>query len=97
MSRSAIERRLAALTPDIHAAQNEVRVLEEQILHFADSADDARLRSLVSETPLAAREHRDAARTVQALQKDKAKWEERLRSLEAEQDRLLDELLEAGS
>lgn len=95
MSRASIERRLAALTPEIHAAREEVRVIDEQLLHFADSAEDARLRSMVSETPLAAREHRDAAKTVANLQRDREKWSERLAALETQQDQLLDEMMES--
>ncbi len=57
MSRASIERRLTDLSKELAAAREELRVLDEQIAHFADSADDARLRALVSETPLAGREH----------------------------------------
>jgi len=72
--------------------RNELRVIDEQLLHFSDEADDARLRSLVSETPLAGREHRDANRTVTALKKDRSVKVERLVKLEEKQDSLLDEL-----
>ncbi|MFW2380423.1 MAG: hypothetical protein ACN4GZ_01605 [Acidimicrobiales bacterium] len=72
--------------------RNELRVIDEQLLHFADEADDARLRSLVSETPLAGREHRDASRTVAALQKDRSVKLDRMAKLEEKQDSLLDEL-----
>lgn len=97
MSRASIERRLADLSREVGAAREELRVLDEQIVHFADSADDARLRALVSETPLAGREHDEAAKTVSALQRDRAKWAERLQALEARQDELLDKLMEADS
>lgn len=96
-SRAAIEKKLSQTAVDLRAAQEEVRVLDEQIAHFADSADDARLRALVSETPLANREHHDAARTVAALNKDRQVWADRLVKLEKRQDELLDELLEAKS
>ncbi len=96
MSRAAIEKKLAQNADELRAAQEEIRVLDEQILHFADSADDARLRAMVSETPLADREHRDAARTVAALNKDRDVWSERAAKLEVRQDELLDELMEAG-
>ena len=96
MSRAAIEKKLAQNAEDLRAAQEELRVLDEQILHFGDTADDARLRAMVSETPLADREHRDAARTVAALNKDRGVWSERAAKLEARQDELLDELMESG-
>ncbi len=97
MSRAAIERRLTSGAAELRSAREELRVLDEQLVHFVDSADDARLRSLVSETPLASREHRDASRTVSALQRDRARWLDRIAALERRQDELLDELLASGS
>jgi phage terminase Nu1 subunit (DNA packaging protein) len=96
MSRASIERRLTALTAEVKAAQEEVRVISEQLEHFVNTAEDARLRSLVSETPLATREHRHAAKTVTNLRKDLAVWTDRLSDLERQQDQLLDELVESS-
>lgn len=95
MRRAAIERKLSQTATELRAARDELQIIDEQLAHFADSADDARLRSMVSETPLADREHRDAARTVSALTRDRSKWSERLTMLEQRQDALLDELQEA--
>jgi cell division septum initiation protein DivIVA len=96
MTTDAIKRRLAALTADLHAARSEIAILDEQIAHFSDAAEDTRLRAMVSETPLADREHREASKTVNGLTRDRQKWEERVTSLETRQDQLLDELMEAG-
>ncbi len=71
-----------------------MRVLDEQIRHFADSADEARLRSMVSETPQSTNEHRHAARTVVTLQKDRDRWSARVIELERKQDELLDQMLD---
>lgn len=95
MSRASIERRLSELSSELQAATEELRVLDEQIEHFAETADDARLRALVSETPLASREHDEAARTVTAMRRDRASWSERLIDLEKKQDDLLDQMLDA--
>ena len=95
MSRASIERRLGELSQELNAAREELRVLDEQIQHFAESADDARLRAMVSETPLAAREHDEAARTVSAMRRDRDAWTERLAALEQKQDELLDQMLDA--
>mgnify|MGYP002630193166 CR=1 FL=1 len=94
MSRARIEKKLTQVSDELRSARTEVKVLDEQIAHFADGADDARLRALVAETPLADREHRDAARTVAALHKDRTVWVERISRLESRQDDLLDQLLE---
>ena len=92
MFQSSIERRLRNVSNQLVELRNELRVIDEQLLHFADEADDARLRALVSETPLAGREHRNASRTVTALQNDRSVKVDRLVKLEAKQDSLLDEL-----
>ncbi len=92
MFQSSIERRLQNVSGQVSDLRHEISVLDEQLAHFADEADDARLRALVSETPLADREHRDASRTVAALRRDRGVKLERLAKLEGKQDDLLDEL-----
>ena len=68
----------------------DMEVAEEQCLHFEELADDARLRALVSETPAAERQHRDAARQAETMARHRARLEEEIRSLEDQQDDLLD-------
>ena len=68
------------------------RVIEEQLQHLADEADDTRIRSLVSETPLADREHHDAQRHADAMAARRREVRGHHRQLEARQDALLDEL-----
>ncbi len=97
MSRASIERRLVDVSDEIKRIEQELLVIDEQLAHFADTADDARLRSLVSETPLAAKEHRDAEKTVTALARDRGSWAQRLLKLEERQNTLLDDLMEALS
>ena len=92
MSRGSIERKLIAVTAEIGTLRDRLQVLDEQLLHFADAAEDARLRSLVSETPLAAGEHREAAKTVVGLRRDRDAQMKKLTKLEAKQDALLDQL-----
>ncbi len=92
MSIKAIEKKLREVSSELVRVREELRVLDEQIDHFADSAEEARLRAIVSETPQAQREHGEAARTVAALQRDRTSWQERQLRLEAEQDELLDQL-----
>ncbi len=93
VGRGSIERRLIEGAADIRSAREELRILDEQLAHFVDTADDARLRALVSDNARASREHRDAARTVSALDKDRTKWIERVAKLERRQDELLDQML----
>ena len=63
---------------------------DEQLLHLADAADDARLRALVSETPVSDREHREAARHAEAMRSHRAAVADEIRRLEVQQDELLD-------
>jgi len=80
-----ISRRLSEL-------RQEVSVAEEQGAHFDDETDDARLRSLMSETPLAQAEHREAERHSTAMARHRSDLAEAIARLEAEQDALLDKL-----
>lgn len=93
MSKALIERRLIEVGERLKQLRDDLRVADEQLAHFANEADDARLRSLVSETPLAGREHRDAARHAEAMQKHHDKLTAEITTLEAQQDHLLDELM----
>jgi chromosome segregation ATPase len=87
-----IERRLVDVGDRLKQLRRDLRVAEEQLAHFAGEADDARLRSLVSETPLAEREHREAQRHADAVARDRLRLQEEIDRLEALQDELLDRL-----
>lgn len=93
MSRSLVERRLAEVSSRLKQLRDDLAVSDEQLAHLADAADDARLRSLVSETPLADREHHDAQRHAEAMQRHRAELLEGIARLEQTQDDLLDRLV----
>lgn len=97
MSRASIERKLAAVSDELRLLRSELTVIDEQLQHFVDEADDARLRSLVSETPLAASEHREAAKAVAGIRRDREARMKKLAKLESKQDALLDQLMQVGS
>lgn len=80
-----LSRRLGQLRADLALA-------DEQLAHFADESDDARLRALVSETPLAEHEHREAERHSSAMARHRDDLVELIAKLESEQDALLDKL-----
>jgi hypothetical protein len=92
MSRSLIERRLVDVSGRLKQLRTDLVVHDEQLAHFVEEADDARLRSLVSETPLAEHEHREAARHAEAMQRGRAEVVAEIERLEAVQDDLLDRL-----
>jgi chromosome segregation ATPase len=92
MSRSLVERRLSELSSRLKQLRDDLAVSEEQLAFLAEAADDARLRSLVSETPLADREHHDAQRHAEAMQRHRLDLLESIARLEQAQDELLDRL-----
>ena len=90
MVQNRAERRLAELADRLKRLRADLEVSEEQFLHFEDLAEDARLRALVSETPAAERQHRDATRQAEAMARHRTRLREEIRSLEEQQDELLD-------
>ena len=93
MSRSLVERRLTEVSSRLRQLREDLAVSDEQLAHLAEAADDARLRSLVSETPLADREHHDAQRHADAMQRHRADLLDDIARLEQTQDELLDRLM----
>lgn len=87
-----LERRLKMLSRRLAQLRADLALADEQLAHFADESDDARLRALVSETPLAEHEHREAERHSSAFARHRDDLVERIVKLEAEQDALLDKL-----
>lgn len=95
MGRTLIERRLKDVSSRLKVVAADIAVAEEQLAQLADEADEARLRALVSETPLAEQEHREAERYADAMRRHHAELVAELRKLEATQDELLDRLVAA--
>lgn len=85
-----VERRLRLVGRRLGALREELSVADEQLAHFAALSDDTRIRALVSETPVADEDHRQAERTSAAMARHRAELVERIGRLEAEQDDLLD-------
>jgi hypothetical protein len=92
MSRSLVERRLAEVGARLKQLREELAVSDEQLGFLAEAADDARLRALVSETPLADRENQDAQRHAEAMHRHRADVLDQISRLEQTQDDLLDRL-----
>ena len=64
-------------------------MLSEQLAVVRESADEARVRALVSETPLAAQEHHEAARHADAMTRAWEAVRTTVEELEQRQDELL--------
>ncbi|MGH2704943.1 MAG: hypothetical protein ACRDJ4_07590 [Actinomycetota bacterium] len=93
---TSIERRLDEVAERIARAGEEMAVAGEQVAFQTDVAEEARVRMLVSETPLSVREHREASGDLERLQEHHARCLRHLEDLRRERDRLLDEMLERG-
>jgi len=74
------------------ALRDELRVIDEQRRQLVDEADDMELRSMVSDSPMARIEARDAAGHAEAIDRARAKVMADIARLEAQQDELLDQL-----
>jgi hypothetical protein len=93
MSRSLIERRLRDASFRLKRAREELAVIDEQLAVLTDAAEEARLRALVSETPLANREYQEAQRHVDAMASGRQAVLATIAELQVAQDSLLDRLV----
>jgi len=93
MSRRLTERRLTDVSERLKRLRAELQVIDEQLLFLADEADEARLRALVAETPLADKDHRDAQKHADAMARQRASIVASIAELEKSQDELLDRLV----
>jgi hypothetical protein len=93
MPRSLLERRLADGAQRLKELRAELDVTDEQLRALTDEADEARLRALVSETPLADSEHREARKHAEAMARHRADVVAAIERLERDQDELLDRLV----
>lgn len=93
MSRWLVERKLSESAERLKTLRAELAVVDEQLASLADTADDARLRAMVSETPMADREHRDAQKHADAMARHRAQLVGQMQELERSQDELLDRLV----
>jgi uncharacterized coiled-coil DUF342 family protein len=93
MSRWLVERRLSDVSARLKRLRADLQVIDEQMLFFADAADETRLRALMSETPLADKEHHDAQKHADAMARERANVIASIAELEKAQDELLDKLV----
>lgn len=82
-------RHLEDIQRRLSAARESLRILEEQVVVWNAALDDARIRSLVSETPLVTAEYSELSRHVLAANVEMQRRRGDVRSLVAERDELL--------
>jgi cell division septum initiation protein DivIVA len=92
MVRWLVERKLTDVSSRIKKAERELEELDHQVAHFDDEADDMRIRAMVAETPVAAREHEESRRHAEVMRTARASLQQRIADLRRQQDELLDRL-----
>ncbi len=90
------KRHLEDIQRRLSAARESLKVLEEQVDVWNDALDDARIRSLVSETPLQAAEYSELSRHVIAANAELQRRHGEVRDLAAQRDELLREWTPEG-
>jgi hypothetical protein len=87
-----IERRLRETGVRLRRLREELAVVDEQLEHLNDDAEDKELRSLVSETSGAGVEYREARLHAEAMRRHRSQVHSSILELEAKQDELLDKM-----
>ena len=96
MARRVIERRLTEVGNRLQRLRSDLAVAEEQLAHFEEEADEARLRSLVSETAIADRNRRGTDRHAARMTRHRDGLRAEIQRLETAQDELLDRFTAGG-
>ncbi len=91
MGSRIVKRRLDDLQRQLGQARESLHVLEEQVAVWNEALDDARIRALVSETPLQTREYDELSRHVTAASAEMERRSRKVRELVAARDELLRE------
>ena len=92
MSKWLVERKLSEAAERLRQLRAELGVVDEQLAFLTDAADDARLRAMVSETPMADKEHREAQKHADAMTRHRSQLVTQIAELEKAQDELLERL-----
>ena len=92
MSKWLVERKLSEAAERLRQLRTELGVVDEQLAFLTDAADDARLRAMVSETPMAVKEHREAQKHADAMTRHRSQLVSQIGELEKAQDELLERL-----
>lgn len=86
-----VERRLRRTGTRLRSLRDELRVIDEQLVHLGEDAADAELRALVSETPQGT-EPREARASADAMARHRRRVTDEIQRLEQLQDDLLDRM-----
>lgn len=91
MGSRLVKRRLEDVQRQLSHARESLAVLQEQVAVWNDALDDARIRALVSETPLQSKEYDELSRHVMVANAEMKRRAQEVRELTATRDELLRE------
>ncbi len=89
MSSRLHKRRLEDVQRQLSMARESLGVLQEQVAVWNDALDDARIRALVSETPLQAHDYHDLSRHVTVANAEMHRRAQEVQELIEARDELL--------
>jgi hypothetical protein len=92
MGKRSVERKLRKAGARLRTLRDELVVIDEQLAHLVEDAEEKSLRALVADNPAAAVEHREAAGHSEAMAEHRRHVAAEIQVLEVRQDQLLDEL-----
>jgi hypothetical protein len=92
MGKRSVEKKLRGASARLRTLRDELSVIDEQLAHLIEDAEDKGLRALVAESPAAKVEHREATEHSEAMADHRRHVVTEIAELEARQDQLLDEL-----
>jgi hypothetical protein len=91
MGSRLVKRRLVDVQRQLAQARESLAVLEEQVEVWNDALEDARIRALVSETPLQSKEYDELSRHVMVANAEMVRRSGEVRELVTARDELLRE------
>ena len=92
MTRTILQRRLVDVSDRLKRLRSELVVTDEQVAFLEGEAEEFRLRALVSETPLADAEARDARQQADTMARYRDGLVLQVGRLQRELDELLDRM-----
>jgi hypothetical protein len=92
MSSRSVERKLRKTSTRLRQLRDELAVIDEQLAYLVDDTEDKSVRALVADSPFAGVEHSEAMGHSEAMAGHRQHVVAEIGALEAQQDKLLDEL-----
>ena len=92
MGKKILQSRLVDKSHQLKRLQVDYQVAEEQLSFLNHEAEDARIRSLVSETPIADKEYREAQKHAESMSRHLQELEIEILKIENLQNKLLDQI-----